>query len=269
MFLGRFLVYIKQYVARVLRVRVNCGSPLFSRLALFDVPILGHAHLRVERHGHLVLKVRRDSWLGHLVWQGGKLAICLVHGVHVEAWRVVFYCWIFAWDEQVVLLPLIPLVWDMEPCLAAIRVVHLLNHDIPKNKLLSTALLPPHPLWDIVGGFERVVEASACLCDGVVRSAFPAQKRGLRGCEHFEVYLEPANSLGIAQELEELDFVDLSFLKDVPAEPRAILINERLLLQLLFTILQGHSLSTTADQLSLLLRQDALAYFALVEAHLL
>ena len=55
----------------------------------------------------------------------------------------------------------------------------------------------------------------------------------------------------------------------MPAEPRAILINERLLLQLLFTILQGHSLSTTAYQLSLLLRQDALAYFALVEAHLL
>ena len=55
----------------------------------------------------------------------------------------------------------------------------------------------------------------------------------------------------------------------MPAEPRAVLIDERLLLQLLFTILQGHSLSTTAYQLSLLLRQDALAYFALVEAHLL
>ena len=53
------------------------------------------------------------------------------------------------------------------------------------------------------------------------------------------------------------------------AEPGAVLINEGLLLQLLFSILQGHSLSTTTDRLGLLLCQDTLAHPALVEAHLL
>lgn len=148
---GGFLVYIKEYVARVLRVRIDAGAELPGCLALFNVPVLGHADFCIERHGYLVLEVSWNSWLGDLVWQGSELAIRLVHCVQVEAWRVVFYCWVFVRDKDIVLFALVPFVWNMESRLAAIWVVHLLLYNITKDILLPTALLPPHAFRDVIG----------------------------------------------------------------------------------------------------------------------
>ena len=158
------------------------------------------------------MEVGWRSLLGHLVGQGGKLPIGLVHCVEVEARRVVFDCWVLGWDEEVVLFALVPLVGHVELGLAARWVVHLLLHDVPEHELLSTAFLSAHQIRDIVGGLQGMVVAGASLRDGVVGFALFAEQRRLGGCEDLQINLEPANPLGVSEELQQLDFVDWSIL---------------------------------------------------------
>ena len=68
---------------------------------------------------------------------------------------------------------------------------------------------------------------------------------------------------------EELDLVDLAFLKDMSCYPLTMLIDVRLLLRLLLIFFQFNSMSCASDQFGLFLRQKPPAHLALEKARFL
>ena len=119
----------------------------------------------------------------------------------MESRRVVFDCWVLGRYKQVVLFALVTLVWYVELCFATCWVFHLLLDDVTEYEFLATALMSTHKVWYVVSRLERMIEARACLCDGIVCFTFLAKERGLRGCKDLEVDLEPANTLSVSEEL--------------------------------------------------------------------
>ena len=164
----------------------------------------------------------------------------------MESRRVVFDCWVLGRDEQVVLFALVTLVWYVELGFTACWVFHLLLDDVTEYELLAAALISTHKVGYVVNRLKRVVEARACLCNGIVSFTFLAKKRGLRGCKDLEVDLEPANTLCVSEELKQLDFVDGSILQHVSTEPCPIFTDIRLLKRLFLAIFQRHSLTRAA-----------------------